>query len=73
MSSSSNNPKILLKLSPILLLHAIKACDAPDVGTQKLEHLRHGIAYFQDSLLCWTLAGVIRSVALEMEKRGYIA
>ncbi|KIM21048.1 hypothetical protein M408DRAFT_112008 [Serendipita vermifera MAFF 305830] len=66
----SNNPKILLKLAPILLIEAIKACGDPTSGAKNLEYLRHGINYFQESLLCWTLAGVIRSVALEMERQG---
>ncbi|CCA75188.1 hypothetical protein PIIN_09172 [Serendipita indica DSM 11827] len=64
----SRNPKILLKLLPVLVSDAIAACGRPGAGSNELAALNNGINYLQESILSWTLVGVIKCVALQMER-----
>ncbi|PVG04021.1 hypothetical protein CPB86DRAFT_722998 [Serendipita vermifera] len=66
----SYNPKILLKLSPVLVSEAIRACEQRSGDQKQLDSLRNGISYFQDPLLSWTLVGVVRCIALQLERKG---
>lgn len=70
IEASSTNPKLLLKLSPVLISEAIAACRENATRSTELDSLRNGINYFQEPLLSWTLVGVVRSVALQMERNG---
>ncbi|KAG8770272.1 mediator complex subunit, partial [Serendipita sp. 397] len=63
----SRNPRILLKLAPVLMSEAISKCRSPGAGQDELASLRNGINYLQEPLLNWTLVGVIRCIALQME------
>ncbi|KAG8832618.1 mediator complex subunit, partial [Serendipita sp. 405] len=51
----SRNPKILLKLAPVLMSEAISKCRSPGAGQDELASLRNGINYLQEPLLNWTL------------------
>ena len=65
---SATRPKMLLKIAPKLFSIAIY---------QTMEHkmdkevLNNGISYFLAPLLNWTLAGVIRFLLVEIQRRAY--
>ena len=64
---SATRPKTLLKIAPQLFAHAIA-----QILERKMdkEVFNNGISYFCGPLLNWTLAGVIRSLLLDIQRRG---
>ncbi|KAF9270289.1 hypothetical protein L218DRAFT_952452 [Marasmius fiardii PR-910] len=66
----STHPKVLLRLSPNLLLHAI---------TMNLEGridhdlLNNGVMYFIDPVLNWTLVSVVKALLEEIQRRNFNA
>ncbi|KAI0721268.1 hypothetical protein C8T65DRAFT_228522 [Cerioporus squamosus] len=68
----ATRPKTLLKIAPFLFAHAIHSVTENKVKMDK-EVLNNGISYFLGPLLNWTLAGVIRFLLSDIQRRGYIA
>ncbi|TBU48171.1 mediator complex subunit Med5-domain-containing protein [Dichomitus squalens] len=66
----TTRPKTLLKITPSLFSFAI--AQAMDRKMDK-EVLNNGISYFLGPLLNWTLAGVIRSLLMDIQRRSYNA
>ncbi|KAG7099289.1 hypothetical protein E1B28_001148 [Marasmius oreades] len=66
----STHPKVLLRLSPNLLLHAI---------TMNLEGridndlLNNGVMYFIDPVLNWTLVSIVKALLEEIQRRKFDA
>ncbi|TFK91700.1 hypothetical protein K466DRAFT_573561 [Polyporus arcularius HHB13444] len=68
----ATRPKTLLKIAPFLFAHAIHSVTESKVKMDK-DVLNNGISYFLGPLLNWTLAGVIRFLLSDIQRRGYIA
>ncbi|KAI0673502.1 mediator complex subunit Med5-domain-containing protein [Trametes maxima] len=66
----ATRPKVLLRIAPTLFAHAIAQCMERKMDK---EVLNNGISYFLGPLLNWTLAGVVRSLLSEVQRRGYRA
>ncbi|KAI0660442.1 mediator complex subunit Med5-domain-containing protein [Cubamyces menziesii] len=66
----ATHPKVLLRIAPALFSHAINQCIEQKMDK---EVLTNGISYFLGPLLNWTLAGVIRFLLSEVQRRGYKA
>ncbi|KAI0963789.1 hypothetical protein AcW1_000766 [Taiwanofungus camphoratus] len=66
----TTRPKTLLRIAPTLFSHAITMC-----LDRKLEEgvLHNGLSFFSKPLLNWTLAGVVKSLLLEIQHRGFNA
>uniref|UniRef100_A0A0W0G2M6 Mediator of RNA polymerase II transcription subunit 5 n=1 Tax=Moniliophthora roreri TaxID=221103 RepID=A0A0W0G2M6_MONRR len=60
------NPKTLLRISPALLLHAIKMTSE---GKIESDILNNGVMYFIDPVLNWTLVNAIKYLTLEIQQR----
>ena len=67
--SRATRPKTLLKIAPFLFAHAIHQVTESKVKMDK-DVLNNGISYFLGPLLNWTLAGVIRYLLSEIQRRG---
>ncbi|KZT30460.1 hypothetical protein NEOLEDRAFT_1126012 [Neolentinus lepideus HHB14362 ss-1] len=66
----STRPKVLLRLAPVLFLHAIT------VHTQNQmdkEVFSNGVFYFLGPLLHWTLVGVVKVLLIEIQQKGFQA
>ncbi|KAI9060164.1 hypothetical protein FKP32DRAFT_1633045 [Trametes sanguinea] len=66
----ATHPKVLLRIAPALFSHAIAQCTERKMDK---EVLNNGISYFLGPLLNWTLAGVIRYLLSEIQRRAYNA
>ncbi|KAI0639768.1 mediator complex subunit Med5-domain-containing protein [Trametes polyzona] len=66
----ATRPKVLLKIAPALFSHAISQRME---GKMDKDVLSNGISYFLGPLLNWTLAGVIKFLLSEVQRRGYSA
>ncbi|KAH9847349.1 mediator complex subunit Med5-domain-containing protein [Lenzites betulinus] len=66
----ATRPKVLLKIAPALFSHAITQCVERKMDK---EVISNGISYFLGPLLNWTLAGVIKFLLSEIQRRGYTA
>ncbi|KAI0375369.1 hypothetical protein BV20DRAFT_265653 [Pilatotrama ljubarskyi] len=66
----ATRPKVLLRIAPTLFSHAISQCMERKMDK---EVLNNGISYFLGPLLNWTLAGVIKFLLCEIQRRGYSA
>ena len=67
VSCRATHPKVLLRIAPALFSHAINQCIEQKMDK---EVLTNGISYFLGPLLNWTLAGVIRFLLSEIQRRG---
>jgi hypothetical protein len=54
----------------VLVSEAIRASEHGSADQKQIDNLRNGISYFQDPLLSWTLVGVVRCIALQLERKG---
>ncbi|OCH95796.1 hypothetical protein OBBRIDRAFT_745014 [Obba rivulosa] len=66
----STRPKTLLCIAATLFSYAIDACTARKMDK---EVLNNGVSYFLGPLLNWTLAGVVKSLLLEIQHRKFNA
>ncbi|KAI8980648.1 mediator complex subunit Med5-domain-containing protein [Trametes punicea] len=66
----ATHPKVLLRIAPTLFSHAIAQCMERKMDK---EVLNNGISYFLGPLLNWTLAGVMKFLLFEIQRRGYNA
>jgi hypothetical protein len=65
----STKPKTLLRISATLFSHAIQARLAQQIDGDVLSN---GVSYFTGPLLNWTLVGVIKGLAREIQFRGWV-
>ncbi|KAI1793915.1 mediator complex subunit Med5-domain-containing protein [Ganoderma leucocontextum] len=66
----ATRPKTLLKIAPALFAFAIAQTMERKMDK---EVLNNGLSYFLGPLLNWTLAGVVRSLLTDIQRRGYSA
>ncbi|KAJ4486235.1 hypothetical protein J3R30DRAFT_3655453 [Lentinula aciculospora] len=67
-STSSTQPKTLLRIAASLVLHAIGLTIE---GKMNMDTLRNGVMYFTDPLLNWTLVGVVKALLQEIHQKGF--
>ena len=65
----TTRPQTLLKIAPALFSFAIAQTMERKMDK---EVLNNGISYFLGPLLNWTLAGVIRSLLMDIQRRRYV-
>ncbi|TFK57207.1 hypothetical protein OE88DRAFT_1671027 [Heliocybe sulcata] len=66
----STRPKVLLRLAPVLFLHAITLHTQ---GQMDKDVFNNGVSYFLGPLLHWTLVGVTRGLLNEIQHKGFQA
>jgi mediator of RNA polymerase II transcription subunit 5 len=64
----STKPKVLLRIAPPLFSSAIQATLLHKIDK---DVLLNGVSYFTGPLLNWTLVGVIKLLAKDIQKSGY--
>ncbi|KAH9944074.1 uncharacterized protein BXZ73DRAFT_87039 [Epithele typhae] len=69
---SSDEAKTILKISPMIFTLAIYHTGDKDKKMDK-EALNNGVSYFLGPVLNWTLAGVVRCMLVEIQRRSYNA
>ncbi|KAJ3985681.1 hypothetical protein F5890DRAFT_1572792 [Lentinula detonsa] len=69
-TTSSTQPKTLLRIAASLVLHAIGLTIE---GKMNMDALRNGVMYFSDPLLDWTLVGVIKALLQEIHQKRFNA
>lgn len=61
-------PKVLLRISPMLISEAITSYQTNESRAAAMETLRNGLSYFQSPVLAWTLLGVVKYLANQIER-----
>lgn len=61
-------PKVLLRISPMLISEAIISCQINESRATAMDTLQNGLSYFQNPVLAWTLLGVVKYLANQIEQ-----